>query len=56
MQQMLAKKISLAVLMISGLMLAGASMSGANALMGASATAFAGALISLAIAENNPRE
>ncbi len=56
MQMMLAKKVSLAVMGAAALMMIGASMSGAHQLLAPAGTVFAGALIALAIAENNPRE
>jgi len=56
MQMMFAKKVSLAVMGASALMMFGASMSGAGQLLGPAGTVFAGALIALAIAENNPRD
>lgn len=56
MQMMLAKKIALAAMAIAALMFVGASFSGAVNLLAPMATIMAGALIALAIAENNPRE
>lgn len=56
MQMMLAKKIALGAMGVSALMFVGASFSGAHQLYAPMATIFGGALIALAIAENNPRE
>ena len=56
MQMILAKKAALAAMAISAMIFVGANFSGATGLYPAMATIFSGALIALAIAENNPRE
>ena len=56
MQQMFGKKAALIAMGISAMLFVGASFSGAFQLFGPMSTIFAGGLIALAIAENNPRE
>lgn len=56
MQMMLGKKIALGAMGVSAMIFVGGTFSGAHQLYAPMATIFAGALIALAIAENNPRE
>ena len=56
MSQMFAKKAALIAIVIAVLLFVGGSFSGDHQLYGSMGTVIAGALIALAIAENNPRE